>query len=563
MGRVQEEGQARETDMKFALRFAATVVLAAALASCASVETAGPLTVHMVGLNDFHGNLEPPAPVALPDPDNVAVNIPKDAGGAARMATLAGELLARPNSIMVAAGDLIGASPMLSAMFHDEPAVEALSAMGLSLSAVGNHEFDEGVAELHRMQNGGCHPVDGCKGPAPFKGAKYSYLAASAIEDATGKTVFPASAVRTFEGVKVGFIGLSLKGVPDLIAPWASKGLTFRDEAETINAEAAKLKAQGVQAIVVMIHEGGYPAKGAQPCEGLSGAITEIAPKLDKAVDVIVSGHTHMAYTCRIDGRLVTSAGRYSTMLTDITLTLDRKTKDIVASEARNIVVRKDRYAEDPKQVALIASFKALAGPLMNRVVGSIAEPMSKEAEPSGEIKLGSVIADAMREAAVKETGQAIDIAFMNAGGVRNGIQGDGGKVVFSNLYEAQPFGNTLVTMTLTGAQIETALRQQYTPSQNKTLQVSDGFSYRWRKDPLTGGALIPGSVMIGGKPLEPDRRYRIVTNNFVAQGGDGFVVFKDGKEFTNAGTDLDALEAYFKAHSPVAAPKVARIGVE
>ena len=243
---------------------------------------------------------------------------------------------------MVAAGDLIGASPLLSSLFHDEPTIESLSKMGLAITSVGNHEFDEGWQELRRMQDGGCHPVDGCKGPKPFEGAKFEYLAASTFLD-SGQTLFPPYTVRTFDGVKVGFIGLTLEGTPDVITPAARAGITFRDEAETVNALVPKLKAEGVEAIVVLLHEGGFTNATLDDCHGLTGTITEIVPKFDKAVDVVVTGHTNGIYICTLDGRLVTSAGAYGTRVTDISLLIDRKTGDVIGKSARDIVIRRGR----------------------------------------------------------------------------------------------------------------------------------------------------------------------------------------------------------------------------
>ncbi len=537
------------------------------LASCATAPAgrSGEVTVHLVGLNDFHGNLDAPLNVSFPDPETPGAMSPAGAGGAARMATLATELLSRPNSVMVGAGDLIGASPLLSGLFHDEPTIESLSKMGLALSAVGNHEFDEGLAEIRRMQQGGCHPVDGCKGPTEFKGAGFQYLAAGTIDTSTGKTVFPAHVVREFDGVKVGFIGLSLKGVPELIAPSARKGLEFLDEAETINAETAKLRAAGVEAIVVLIHQGGYPGPTLPGCEGMTGEITRILPKLDRAVDVVVSGHTHTAYVCNVDGRLLTSAGKYSVMLTDMTLTLDRATGDVVRSEGRNIVVRKDRYAEDAGQVALIDGYRRIASALTERVVGTLETPLSRDPNPSGERPLGLVVADAMKAAAEGATGDSADVAFMNPDGVRSDLAASPGGVTYADLYASQPFGNALYLMTMSGAQIEAVLAQQFRPvgTGDNVLQVSDGFSFRWRRDAAGLGSVVPGSVRLNGKALDPAAIYRVVTNDFMFSGGDGFTAFGVGQNVQDIGSDVAAMEAWFRANRQVKAPAGGRVILE
>jgi 5'-nucleotidase len=532
-----------------------------ALGACTSVPAAesvasaaaggAPVEVHLLAINDFHGNLEPPSGgVRLFNPANPNRWDTAPGGGSPRLATAVAELSKRPNTIMVAAGDIIGASPLLSSLFHDEPTIESLSKMGLAITSVGNHEFDEGWKELRRMQDGGCHPVDGCKGPKPFEGARFEYLAASTFLD-NGQTLFPPYTVRTFDGVKVGFIGLTLEGTPDIITPTARAGLTFKDEAETVNALVPKLKAEGVEAIVVLLHEGGFTIATQDDCHGLTGTITEIVPKFDKAVDVVVSGHTNGIYVCTLDGRLVTSAGAYGTRVTDISLLIDRKSGDIIGKSARDIPIREDAYAEDPAQVDLIAAYKKQAEPLMNRPVGQITAEVTRKNGPGGQSALGGMIADSMVEAA-RKLGKA-DIGFMNPGGIRSDLPfQNNGQVRFADIFTVQPFGNELVVLTLTGAQIEGILKEQYKPDGNTILQASDGFSYSWRQAPGKPIEIVAGSVKLNGQPLVASQPYRVVTNNFLVGGGDSFQGFKAGTDRVTIGGDVEALEAYVKAHSPV-----------
>jgi 5'-nucleotidase len=529
-----------------------------ALAGCTSMAATGvaPVEVHLLAINDFHGNLEPPTGgVRIFNPADPGRWNTAPGGGAPRLATAVAELSKRPNTVMVAAGDLIGASPLLSSLFHDEPTIESLSRMGLAITSVGNHEFDEGWQELRRMQDGGCHPVDGCKGPKPFEGAKFQYLAASTFLD-KGQTLFPPYTIRTFDGVKVGFIGLTLEGTPDVITPAARVGITFKDEAETVNALVPKLKAEGVEAIVVLIHEGGYTNAALDDCHGLSGTIAEIVPKFDKAVDVVVSGHTNGIYICTLDGRLVTSAGAYGTRVTDISMLIDPKSGDVIGSKARDIAVTQDRFAEDPGQVELIAAYKKQAEPLMIRPVGRIAAEIKRSSGASGESALGDIIADSMLEAARREAGK-VDVAFMNPGGIRadmpfhdNGPER--GQVTFGDIFAVEPFGNDLVVLTLTGADIEAILKQQYQPSGNNILQVSDGFAFTWRQPAGQPIEIVAGSVKLNGQPLVPGQSYRVVTNNFLVGGGDSFAGFRAGTNRVTVGGDVDALELYLKAHSPV-----------
>src|ERR1700688_2944826 len=423
-------------------------------ASPSAAETPAPVDLRILAINDFHGYLRPPpGGIRIVDPADKSKKIAVAAGGSETMATLVKQLReGHANTIFVAAGDLIGASPFLSAMFHDEPTIESLSMMGLAIASVGNHEFDEGKDELLRMQNGGCHPVDQCQGPHPFAGAKFHYLAASTFEKATGKTIFPPYEIREFEGVPVAFIGLTLKGTADIVAPPGVAGLEFRDESDTVNALVPELKARGVEAIVVLIHEGGFPTGDYNECPGISGPIVDIVKKLDRAVDVVISGHTHQAYVCQIDGRLVTSGDKYGTIVTAIDLKLDPVTRDVISAKAENVIVRTGAYARDPEQTALIESYDRGAAPLANRPAGSITETLSRTPNDAGESALGDIIADAQLAATRADKDGGAVIAFTNPGGVRADIPKKAdGTVTYADVFSSQPFRNQhrLVTLTL------------------------------------------------------------------------------------------------------------------
>ncbi len=523
-----------------------------------------PVDVTLLAINDFHGHLRPaPGGIAIDDPSDRTKTITVPAGGAEHMATLVKQLRAgKTNTAFVAAGDLIGASPFLSALFHDEPTIEALSMMGLEIAAVGNHEFDEGRDELLRMQHGGCHPVDGCKGPHPFAGATFRYLAASTIDSKTGKPLLPPYEIRMFEGVPVAFIGLTLKGTPNLVAPPGIAGLDFRDEVETVNALVPELKMQGVEAIVVLIHEGGLPTGGINECPGISGPIVDIVKKFDKAVDVVISGHTHRAYTCAIDGRLVTSGDKYGTLVTTIDLKLDRTTRDITNAVANNVIVHTSIPA-DPSQTALLAAYDRVAAPIAARPAGTITATLSRLPDMrTGESPLGSVIADAhLAATSAADRGNAV-IAFTNPGGIRSDIvkRPDAG-VSYGDVFAAQPFRNQLVTLTLTGAQIKAVLEQQWRdPNRPRILQVSKGFSYTWDNAGTDGQRVIADSMKIGTTTIDPIAAYRVTINNFLAVGGDGFTVLKDGRDPVIGVYDVDALSSFLRDNSPVAPATLNRI---
>jgi 5'-nucleotidase len=530
----------------------------------AAADTAAPVELRILAINDFHGNLRPPpGGIRIADPDDKARKITVPAGGAEHMATLVKQLRAgKNNTVFVAAGDLIGASPFLSGMFHDEPTIESLSMMGLEVASVGNHEFDEGKEELLRMQNGGCHPIDGCQGPHPFAGAKFHYLAASTIEKSSGKTIFPAYEIKEFKGIPVAFIGLTLKGTPNIVSPPGVAGLEFRDEAETVNALVPELRARGVEAIVVLIHEGGFPTGDYNECPGISGPIVELVRKFDKAVDVVVSGHTHQAYACEIDGRLVTSGDKFGTIVTTIDLRLDRGTRDIVSAKADNVIVRTGVYAKDPEQTALLEAYDKVAGPIANRAAGSITAALSRLPNEAGESVLGDIIADAQLDATRADENGGAMLSFTNPGGIRSDIpKRPDGAVSYADVFASQPFRNQLVTLTLTGAQIKNMLEQQWLdPNRPRILQVSKGFSYTWDNAKPFGERVLADHMSLNGQRIEPAAAYRVTVNNFLSVGGDGFTVLKEGTALRFGIYDVDALHAYFQANSTISPATLDRI---
>lgn len=538
------------------MRYLFSFLLAALSALPASAQTAAPVELRILAINDFHGNLRPPpGGIRINDPEDKTRKVTVAAGGAEYMATLVKQLReGHKNTIFVAAGDLIGASPFLSAIFHDEPSVEALSMMGLAITSVGNHEFDEGKTELLRMQNGGCHPLDGCQGPHPFLGAKFHYLAASTVETATGKSVLPPYEIREFDGIPVAFIGLTLKGTAGIVSPTGIAGLEFRDEAETVNALVPQLKARGVEAIVVLIHEGGEPVGDYNECPGISGPIVEIVKKFDRAVDVVVSGHTHRAYVCQIDGRLITSGDKYGTLVTAIDLKLDPASRDVISAKADNVIVANASLARDPEQTALIEAYDRLSAPIANRPAGSVTQTLSRVPNEAGESPLGDIIADAQLAATKNANDGSAVIALTNPGGIRTDIvPKENGAITFGDVFASQPFRNRLVTMTLTGSQLKELLEQQWLdPKRPRILQVSNGFSYTWDALKPLGERVMADKMILNGRPVEPASGYRVTLNDYLAVGGDGFTVAKQGTAAQYGGYDADALFAFFKAHGPI-----------
>lgn len=541
----------------------------AGLAACATVErpqapvaSTAPVKIQILGLNDFHGALETPRdPVPLRNADGTTTKV--RAGGAAQLAATLKRLRTGQQSVTVAAGDLIGATPLVSAYFLDEPTIRGLSMAGLDYAAVGNHEFDKGGAELRRMQDGGCDKLTSRVPCAvePHTGATFRYLAANVITEG-GTTFFPGSAIRQVGPVKVGFIGLPLKDTATLVTPAGVAGLTFADEAETANALVPKLKAEGADVIVLLIHQGGYvpPVYNAKGCEGLSGDILPVLGKLDPAIRVVVSGHTHHAYACELEAnggpRLLTSAGKNGYLVSDIRLDFDPVSRQLVSAKAENVPVLADG---DPEVQAMVDRYVAAARPAAERVVGRLPGPALKDTD-DGDSPAGELIADAQLAATRSPDKGGAEIAFINSGGVRTDIvpRADG-SVTFGQVFAAQPFGNSLVVKTLTGAQLKALLEQGFRDVNGKVqvsslLIPSEGFSYRFDRNRPAGQRIV--AMTLGGKPIDPARRYRVTVSNFLASGGDGYSVLADGTDARDGGLDLDALEAWLATAPRVPAGK-------
>lgn len=544
----------------------------------------GPSTVdlQLLSFNDLHGNLEPPAGSAgnvnETQPDGTTKAIP--AGGVEYLATsLRTARAGHPYSITAAGGDLVGASPLLSGLFHDEPTVEALNKIDLDVTTVGNHEFDEGAVELARLQNGGCHPTAGCyeKGKK-FRGADFPYLAANVTSEKTGKPILKPYTVWKKNGVKVGFIGVTLEGTPNIVTAEGVKGLAFHDEIETVNKYAKELDRQGVKSIVALIHEGGLPASSAYnyDCDspaaggGVSGPIVDIAKGISPKVDALVTGHTHNAYVCTIPDpagkpRLVTSASSFGKLYTDTTLTYDRRTGDIVRTavdSANHIVSRDQPKAAD--MTALIARWNALAAPVSSRPQGFIAADINGRGATTPESPLGDVIADAQLAGMAPADQGGAQVAFMNPGGIRSdlvykasGSEGDG-VVTYGEAFTVQPFTNMMNAVDLTGAQLISTLQQQVSGSNEaspKILQVSHNLTYTLDMTKTGAARVVTDTVRLDGAAIDPAKTYRVAMNEFLAGGGDGFAALGQGTNKLVGPSDLDLFNAYLAANSTATAP--------
>ncbi|MEU6633653.1 bifunctional metallophosphatase/5'-nucleotidase [Streptomyces parvus] len=538
--------------------------------------------VQLLSFNDLHGNLEPPAGsagnVSKTHPDGTVESIP--AGGVEYLATsLRTARQGNPYSVTAAGGDMVGASPLLSGLFHDEPTIEALNKLDLDVTAVGNHEFDEGATELARLQNGGCHPVEGCyeKGKK-FKGADFPYLAANVTKEKTGKPLLKPYTVWKKKGVKIGFIGVTLEGTPDIVTANGVKGLKFHDEVETINKYARELDRKGVKSIVALIHEGGAPASTSYnyDCDspgagdGISGPIVDIAKGITPKVDALVTGHTHQAYVCTVPDpsgkpRMVTSASSFGKLYTDTTLTYDRRTNDIVRTSVKsaNHVVTRDQ-PKAPDMTRLIDRWNKLAAPIANKPQGWISADINGRGSTAPEKPLGNVIADAQLEGLAPADKGGAEVAFMNPGGIRadlvhkaSGSEGDG-VVTYGEAFTVQPFTNMMNVVDLTGAQLVTALQQQVSgpnEASPKILQVSRGLTYTLDLTKSGADRVVAGTIKLNGEAIDPARTYRVAMNEFLAGGGDGFPALGQGTNKLVGASDLDLFNAYLAAHSTATAP--------
>jgi 5'-nucleotidase len=582
--------------------------------------------VQLLAINDFHGHLQPNTPGTIryccEFDTNPTVNrnvvVTRLAGGVEYLATLVKQLRERnSNTITVSAGDTIGASPLLSGLFHDEPAIEALNALGLQVNGVGNHEFDEGLNELYRMQNGGCtSDTTTCAlwrnnlGPQ-FGGALFQYLAANVFMTGSSTPIFPPYEVEKVDNAKIAFIGLTFEATPTVVTPSAVAGLEFKPEIPIVNSLVHKLRdEQGVRAFVILLHQGGiqsapFSNAGKYPeaptgfadinaCDNLQGDIAPIVKGLDPMVDVVVSAHTHQPYVCPNyagTGILLTSASSFGRLVTSIDLTIDHQTKDVTAETAANYVVKQTSgpfnssvagslgapVAKDPIESAIVKKWQDLSAPIANRIIGHLTADLLSSRDGAGGINfageqpIGEVIADGQLAAGAGTDAGGAQIAFMNPGGIRSGMRylpGPGetraaGEITYSMAFTVQPFSNVMQVKTMTGEMISRLLEQQWSGANAgtnmKILQVSNGFTYSYDLT-RSGNKVIPGTIMLDGNPIDPLASYQVTMNNFLGDGGDNFTVFKEGTHTIGGLVDLDAFVNYLMAHDPAPTPPMNRI---
>ncbi|UVW29585.1 bifunctional UDP-sugar hydrolase/5'-nucleotidase [Massilia sp. H6] len=543
------------------------------LAGCATSTGREPVTINLVAINDFHGNLEPSR--YTPTGQDGAKSDPIRAGGIeALAAALQAWRQQDRDLLLVAAGDLVGASPAMSSLWADEPTIEAMNMLGLRASAVGNHEFDAGRQELLRQQNGGCvsvRPAKACQMGPTFGGAKFTYLAANVIDSATGQPFIPAFSIESVKGVKVGLVGAVLQDTRSVVMASGIAGLRFGDEADAINRAVPAMRAQGADVIVALVHEGGTTKDSplSPGCSNLAGPLVDIVKRLDPAIRLVISGHSHQGYLCQVDGRTVTQAGSYGHLATRIAMKVDAATDTVTDLQVHNVVLQPGDYPADPAMVAFMASVKERSRAALTRPVARLATaPLLRKKNASGESVLGGVVADAVLAAT---RNQGAQIGFMNDGGIRKDLEAGADNVAaFGQAQAVLPFGNTLVLMDLSGAQLRRLLEQQWMrpgAADPSILQVSANVRYQWDEQRPPGSRVVPDSIRIDGAPLVDSRTYRVVANNFLAEGGDNFPEFAKGTNRLETGMlDLDAFVDFLRASEgqgasmAPAAPRIVKI---
>ena len=517
--------------------------------NAASVRT--PIALQLLVLNDFHGFLNP-STFDAPGITQGKVQ----AGGVAFLATKIDELSRdKSNSLVLGVGDMIGASPLVSALLQDEPAIEALNALGLAYSALGNHEFDYGLSTLMRLIHGGCASA-GCLQGRPFHGASFKYLAANVFDAKTGATIVPASAIATFEGVRVGFIGADLTDTPGITLAKNVEGLRFADEAISINEEVRKLKAQGIRSIVVMVHLGGVFEGKVDPatCAGIKGPILKLGNALDPEVDVILSAHSHRAYVCNLGAKLLTQGASFGHVLTQVQLNIDRASGEIISKAANHVLIDSATIAPDPKLQALVAAAQSATDAVAQQLIARLpSEAIARSEDSVGESDLARLVSDAQLAAASgPDTGSAV-IALVNRGGVRTDLPpsrytgtGPGTPIVYGDIYSVHPFGNEIQVLELTRAEIKEVLEQPLNGSDH--VIASDSLRYSISASAAPGQRVIASSMRLNGQPIHATDRLRVAINNYLVSGGSGQTKLIGKTVIARAGLDRDALIAYLKA---------------
>ncbi|MFN9570125.1 MAG: bifunctional metallophosphatase/5'-nucleotidase [Cyanobacteriota bacterium] len=577
-----------------------------------------PIQLRLIAINDFHGNLEEgQLELRWPNPNSGATT-PLPSGGAPALAGLVTSLRqGAPHSLVVSSGDLVGATPLISALFRHEPTIAIANQIGVDLAIPGNHEFDAGSTELLRLLKGGCQTKEpatpqpgrsragetaaGSAGATPtppcalgpHQPARFATIAAN-ITTPTGATLFPATAIRNFAGVKVGFIGATTASTPKIVIASGIQGLHFGDESEAINRAADALQRPGVQAIVAVIHEGGETGAAGQrldwnnpSCPMARGPLFAIARQRAPATDVVFSAHSHQGYNCRINGRPILQATAFGRGVAVVDLALNPRTGDVDRTRtiSRNLPVLNGRTnpqlrqtvlaaepawwravlaraTPDPAVAERVARYARAAAPIASRAVGRIGGSFDRGGATDS--AAGRLIADAQLAATQSPAAGDAQAALMNPGGIRTNLMCRAAPpctVTYGDIFAMQPFGNSLVVLTLSGAELKQLLERQQPPGAPRPtfLQPSASLRYSWVVQAPYGERVR--QLRLNGQPIQAQQPVRLVVNSFLAQGGDGFEGFRLGRDQRGGPLEVDALAAHLRSNPvPIHQPRIVLI---
>ncbi|MDZ5610061.1 bifunctional metallophosphatase/5'-nucleotidase [Bacillus pseudomycoides] len=474
------------------------------------------VSVQILGLNDFHGQLNTTSTLhgkAVGRADYVAAYIESYRDK-------------NHNTLLVHTGDMIGGSPPISALFHDEPTMEFLNNLQFDIGTIGNHEFDRGPDALQQLISG--HSSTEANS---FSGSSFPYVCANVLDSSTKQTLFPPYIIKWIDGIPIAFIGVVTKDTPFLTMHTDMSSVLFLDEASSINSYVHQLQKKGIHAFVILAHLGGNTTGG-----NTNGALAALANQLDTDVDIIFGGHSHSYINGNVNGKLLVQAYSYGKAFSNVTVTLNHQTKDITKKYATIVPVYQNAISPDLHTKNWIDSYASKIQSKVDEQLGVTEYELTRNQNEHGESKLGTFLAIAQRQ-----TMQA-DIAFVNPGSIRHNLQK--GKITWEDTFLIQPFGNPLIKMELSGKEIRNVLQEQW-QGETRILQVS-GIRYSWKNN------VIQTISLENGRPLQDDQTYSVVVNSFLANGGDKFITFKTGRNRIKGPTDQEAFANFIRSTSHI-----------